>query len=85
MSKLAGYFKGSFTDRETGRVVDYAKVYIADAITKGGAGLQVVAYKAAVDALKDLTPACINRDVTVYFDKYNRVQLVKFEDAVAAK
>ena len=80
MSKIVGYFKNSFTDRETGRVVDYAKVFISDPITKGGSGQQVIAYKASVDAVKDLAPSCIGRDVTVYFDKYNRVQLVQFDD-----
>lgn len=81
MSKLIGYFKNQFTDSASGRVVDYAKLFVADDITKGGAGQNVACYKATVNAIAPLTPKDIGRDCVVYFDQYKRAQMVSFETA----
>lgn len=79
MSKLVGYFKNQFTDKNDGRVIDYAKIFISEDIKKNGAGINVVNYKAAVQVIDMLKPDCLGRECSVYFDKYNRVQLIQFE------
>ena len=79
MSKLVGYYKNQFTDSASGRVVDYAKVFVAEDIKKGGAGQNVANYKATVGAIEPLTPKDIGRECVVYFDQYKRAQLVSFD------
>ena len=80
MSKLVGYVKSQFKDKATGRVIDYAKVFVGDPIVEGGAGMNVFGHKAQVDVVEKLKPEFIGKEVTVYFDKYQRVQFVGLSD-----
>lgn len=81
MSKLIGFFTGSFTDQKTGQIIDYAKVYVSDPIEKGGFGEQTVAYKARPAALAGLTQASIGKSVNVLFDQYQKVCMVQIADS----
>ena len=80
MSKLLGYMKNTFTDKSTNRTVEYARIYAGEEITKGGAGVFVTAYKSTVQVVDQLKPDIIGADVNLFFDRYNRVQLVQVND-----
>lgn len=75
--KLVGFMKNSFTDKSTGRVVEYAKIWAGDEIVRNGSGLNVSSFKSTVQVVDGLTPDLIGADVCLFFDKYNRVQLVE--------
>lgn len=77
MSKLIGYFKNSF--EQNGKVIEYAKVLVGDPIQKDGAGVNVVAHKAALEVIDTLKPELIGKECTCYFDQYKRVMLVQFK------
>lgn len=80
MSKILGYMKNTFTDKSTNRTVEYARIYAGEKITKGGAGVSVTAYKSTVQVVDSLKPDIIGADVNLFFDRYNRVQLVQIND-----
>lgn len=70
--KLVGYFKNSFTDEKTGKIIEFCKLW-ASSPREGVIGERTYEYKVAVPAYEELCTIKVGSKFIPLFDPYGRV------------
>lgn len=70
-----GHMKGSFKDKNTGKEINYAKLYVTYP-HDGVIGLKAEELKCDFNLVPELEKLKVGSKVEVYFDRYQRVQKI---------
>lgn len=73
--KYVGHMKGSFKDRQTGREVNFLKLYVVYP-REGVVGMKAEELKVDYRLAPDLDKLQPDQEIDVYFDRYQRVNYI---------